>query len=913
MKHLVLVALLLSGLSAHSATYYVAANGNDANTAAQAQNAATPWQSLARLNAAMPLLQPGDQVLFRRGDVFRGQLAITRSGTSGAPLTFGAFGPATAAAPVLSGSTPLSGWTSAGPNLWEAPCAAGTAVTGLYAPNGRALPLGRYPNLSAPNKGYITIAAHTGNTGLTAPQLSGNWTGATAVVRSIRWVLDRAPVTGHSGTTLTLGAFESPFYTSNGLPDGWGFFLQNHPATLDQSGEWYYYPARATLRLYATSAPADGALSATTAAPSGVVIRNQQYLTLENLTIAHTARIALEGTNVSHLTVRGVQILGADENGVVLSGSGSDVLLENNLIRGVNNNAVSVDTYTDFTFRNNTVRNTGVVPGRGLGGDGQYYTFGISNSNRVALENNTLDSCGYVGLAYFGTSNISVARNLISNFCLTKDDGGGIYTYNGAPPANNVNARITDNIILNGVGVPEGAVGQTYMPANGIYLDDCTRNVTVQGNTVAECGYAGIYLHGNSNVAVSDNTSFNNGAQLVIAAAVSCGSTGHTVQNNVLVSARPDALVADYRVPLASLPQLGTLSGNYYAAPFSNALHIRYENQNYTLSEWQSRFNQDAGSVGSAVRFRPFRVQSFISPEKIDNGTFTTGINKWGSSSSAGSPVISWDNANALGSGGSLRMATNAATPNGGPMQALASVGGVTLGQNYVLRFNARSSAGSKLLEVFMIQGSNAYADLTPSRQVVELTSTARAYELHLLTTGAHPNALALLQTPEDNRAVWVDNVTMREATLAPASVADSIRFEYNATAIARTVTLPAGTRYVDVHNASYSGSLVLAPFTSVVLLRVNGSAPLAARPTTTHAIRLWPNPASGVSTLDLRALPPGSYEVAICDATGRTVRRLTLAGGQTHQLSLAELAPGVFLLHGQSGGARFALRLLKE
>ncbi|MDQ2772605.1 MAG: right-handed parallel beta-helix repeat-containing protein [Bacteroidota bacterium] len=917
MKYFLLAAaLLLDGPTAWATTYYLAANGDDMRSPTQAQSPTSPWQSLARLNTAMPLLQPGDHVLFHRGDVFGGQLTITRSGASGAPLTFGAYGAATDPAPVFSGSVPLSGWVSAGPNLWEAPCTGASTVTGLYTVGGRALPLGRYPNPSATNKGYLTIAAHTGNTGLTAPQLSGSWTGATAVVRSIRWVLDRAPVTGQNGTTLTLGPFENPYYTSGGLPDGWGFFLQNHPATLDQNGEWYYYPARNVLRVYAPSPPANGALEATTGAPAGVVIRNQQYLTIEDLTIAHTPRIALEGVNVSHLLVRGVQVLGTDENGVLLSGSGTDVLFENNLIRNVNNNAVNVGGYTDFTFRNNTLRNSGVVAGRGLGGDGQYYTFNLSDADRATLENNTLDSCGYVGLAYFRVSNISIARNVVSNFCLVKDDGGGIYTYNGGTPLQYVNARITNNIVLNGVGAPEGTNDPATVPAFGIYLDDCTRNTTVLDNTVAECSSGGIFLHGNSNVTASGNTSFNNGSQLVIAGAGACGSAGLTVQNNVLVSTKPGALVADYHVPPADLSQLGILSGNYYAEPFSDVLHIRYEYQNYLLSEWQALASQDAGSADGPVQYRLHRAQSFIGTERLTNGNFTTGINDWGAWASSGSRPIAWDNANALGSGGSLRLASPTPSPTGaGAVLTQSFMGPVVQGHSYLVRFSARCAAGAKLLEVYLEQSTPPFADLSPTRRLVVLDPTAQAYEVALTSTGNDTNALVTWQGIEDNRAVWLDNVTVREATLTPASVADSVRFEYNAAPTPRTVALPAGTRYLDVRNAAYSGSLMLAPYASVVLFRVNATAPLATHPVAAPAVGLWPNPAMGTTMLDLQALPAGAYQVTLFDATGQAVRRLTLAGGQVHLLNLTGLSTGVYLLRceGQRAGLRFSLRLAKE
>ena len=914
MKHFILVALLLGGLPTRAAIYYLAATGNDANTPAQAQNSATPWQTLARLNTAMPLLQPGDQVLFRRGDVFRGQLVVTRSGTSTAPLTFGAYGPAGAAAPVLSGSAPLSGWVSAGPNLWEAPSPGTAAVTGVYAANGRALPLGRYPNLTAPNKGYLTIASHAGNTQLTAPQLSGNWTGATAVVRSIRWVLDRAPVTGHTGSTLTLGAFENPYYTRNGLPDGWGFFLQNHPATLDQNGEWYYYPTRSVIRVYAAAAPANGALEATTDAPAGVLVQNQQYLVFENLTLARTPRLAFDGNNLAHVVLRGLQVLGTDENGLRLRGTGTDVLLEGSLFSGVNNNAVAVAGYTDFTFRSNTLRANGVVPGRGISGDGQYYTLTLDNDNRVGLEGNVVDSCGYVGLSYFGTSNITIAHNVVSNFCLIKDDGGGIYTYNGGTPFNNVNGQITENTVLNGRGAPEGTNEPTNFKAFGIYLDDCTRNVVVQGNTVAECGSGGIFLHGNTAVTVQGNTSFNNGAQMIMEAAGSCTNTAHAISNNIFVSAQPDALVADYHVAPALLGQLGTLNNNYYAQPFNDVLHLRYEYQNLLLSEWQARSNRDAGSADGPVRYRPYRVLNFTSSELLTNGGFNTGLTGWGYWASSGGQVIHWDNTNALGSGGSLRLV--ATTPSAaGAIQAHGTLGSVVQGRSYVVRFNARSSGGPHLLEVFLQQSTPPYGDLTPSRRVVALGATAQSFEVTFPATANDPSAILTFQGPEDTRTCWLDNVTVREATLMPASQADSVRLEYNTSAAPRTVTLPAGGRYLDVRRMAYAGSFVLAPYASVVLFRVNAAVPTAARAVTTFNLQLWPNPSPGMSTLDLSAMPAGSHKVVLLDAVGRPVRRFSLMGGSAHTVDLTGLPAGVYVLQGQgeSDGTRFSLRVLKE
>ncbi len=98
-----------------SATYYVSArSGNDANDGLSARSA---WQTLARVNAAS--LRPGDSVLFRRGDLWRGQLAPV-SGDATGPVTYGAYGKGTK--PRLLGSVPRNSqtqWQELGGNVWQ--------------------------------------------------------------------------------------------------------------------------------------------------------------------------------------------------------------------------------------------------------------------------------------------------------------------------------------------------------------------------------------------------------------------------------------------------------------------------------------------------------------------------------------------------------------------------------------------------------------------------------------------------------------------------------------------------------------------------------------------------------------------------------------------------------------------------
>ena len=71
--------------NAHAVTYYVdAANGNDVSDGLSTQ---TAWQTVNRVNRQP--FQPGDEILFRRGEVWYDTLEVRSSGTGNLPVRFG--------------------------------------------------------------------------------------------------------------------------------------------------------------------------------------------------------------------------------------------------------------------------------------------------------------------------------------------------------------------------------------------------------------------------------------------------------------------------------------------------------------------------------------------------------------------------------------------------------------------------------------------------------------------------------------------------------------------------------------------------------------------------------------------------------------------------------------------------------
>ena len=112
--------LVLAVVPGWSATYYVdATGGNDSNDGLSQGSA---WKSISKVNGST--LAAGDQVLFKRGEVWRESLVVPSSGASGNPIVFDAYG--NGEAPTITGALdlPSSSWTLDSGNIWKAPVTA---------------------------------------------------------------------------------------------------------------------------------------------------------------------------------------------------------------------------------------------------------------------------------------------------------------------------------------------------------------------------------------------------------------------------------------------------------------------------------------------------------------------------------------------------------------------------------------------------------------------------------------------------------------------------------------------------------------------------------------------------------------------------------------------------------------------
>lgn len=598
--------ILLTGITQLKAnTYYFSTNsGNDSRSAFEARNAATPWKTLAKLNAIFGDLNAGDSVLFKRNEIYIGAIIAAKSGALNLPIVFAAYG--TGAKPVITGLTTLTGWTNIGNGIWESSCPSSAMVNRVLM-NGEIKEIGRYPNLSAPNKGYLTMESSNGIYQFTDNDLpaSPDWTGGEVVIRKARWVIDRNLITRHSGNTIDYSS-ESSY-----SPDpSAGYFIQNHPKTLDITGEWYYRLSDQKLGIYFENGdPASRTIQASTVNKT-VVINALSGFAFDNINFIGANSAAFEIINSQAVRISNCDILYSGLDAVYAKNS-TQLTFENLLINHSNNVALNLDNCSNLVIRGNRIKNTGITAGTGKGDSGGYEGILLSGDN-VLIEQNEIDSSGYIGITFRGNLNV-MKNNFISNFGFVKDDASGIYTWNNIPNAPlTYGTKITNNVIINGIGAPEGTQWPTYRPVSGLYIDDNTANVEITGNTISECRLYGIYIHNAHDLSLDKNTFFNSNCQLGITedshAAYSM-VRNVTMHDNIFFAREFYYRVAEFKTSVSDINEFGVFDNNYYCRPTyekqiiypSYLLNQGYVENSLNLEEWKAMFGKDLSSKKAPV------------------------------------------------------------------------------------------------------------------------------------------------------------------------------------------------------------------------------------------------------------------------------------------------------------------------
>ncbi len=639
---------LLFGSPAAGAVYYVSSEtGNDGNDGLTPGNA---FETLNQVNSFA--LQPGDEVRLFCGEAWKVQsLVITSSGSAGNPIIFSSYPAGCADKPVLTGAQPVSGWSLVSANLYMTDLDIG-ANAGLF-PLGlnqlfrgaERLPFGRWPNIQGhADGGYAEVDSQPSSNQIRDTALPAvDWTGAVMHIKGIRWYILNRIVEGDSGSTLTLNDDVDCWY---GCAE-WGYFLNNHLATLDLEGEWFWDESTNRVYLYSELGPPnDGeiegsAITDTDGTLWGAVVlgKNLQehisHVTVENLRIERwfdagiTTPINLESDENSYVTLRNNTITDVDTTGIRLttwvwnsapangpSGwrGGRHHHIEGNTIDGANH--FGLDTYgVDTQIVANEIRNVGVIErlgrsGMGCGYEGTNCTengagIRIKHSSSApdhtarnnALRYNRLDTVGMNGIDLFGRD-MTLENNVIDRACWSKGDCGAIRTFGrdnfSSTPVRNIVIR--GNIIRDTLGNTDGTHPDfETLFSLAIYLDHYSRDIVVENNTVTGSTWTGALFQRSTGTftgnTLYDNVASNWGSELSIVGSGSLVSQGNNILFPLGVNRR-SLRVADASYLTAS-------DNNVFMSPYYPP-SIADDSTgccDMTLAQWQASSGLDANSA----------------------------------------------------------------------------------------------------------------------------------------------------------------------------------------------------------------------------------------------------------------------------------------------------------------------------
>ncbi|WP_448701375.1 right-handed parallel beta-helix repeat-containing protein [Mucilaginibacter sp. AW1-3] len=582
---------VLSHRSIASTYYFSALSGSDDYSSEQARNPGTPWKSLNKLNAYFHELNVGDSVLFKRGETFYGSIIAAKSGAVFAPIYFGAYGQGVK--PQITGSSKLPNWKLVRPGIYESFC---DKNEGNLIINGLQEAVGRYPN-----SGYLTYQSHHDNSSITDNELSDivNWTNADIVIRKNRWTIDKSEITGQSAGNITYAIGNKAIPT-----DGYGYFIQNSERTLDQFGEWFFDKKRNAIMVYlGKQNPVSLSINVSTI-KSLVNVTRYNYISFEDLTFTGSGGSAFNLVQAKKITLKNCNIENSGAEAVLASYS-PFFSLQNCSINHALSGGVNLDIgCINSEIMGSTIKNIGLYAGMGKSGSGTYE--GITSfGDNTRIEKNRIDSIGYNGI-YFGGNSSIAKNNYITYFCLTKDDGAGIYIGDWSKT---IHKRVIGNIIVHGVGNAQGGGSNKSLQAEGIYIDDNTESVFISNNTVSLCANNGIKIHNAKDINIQNNIVVNNGVQLRLEQdhylATSTLIRNNQIHKNTFLSLSDLQATAKFTTHQDDINAFGELDSNFYYQPKKELPGIKTtvvkmgkgSSQNFDLARWKSVYGKDEFST----------------------------------------------------------------------------------------------------------------------------------------------------------------------------------------------------------------------------------------------------------------------------------------------------------------------------
>lgn len=514
-------------------TYYVDAARGDDNWTGLASTylggSSGPWKSLTR--TARIGMRPGDVLALACDGVWHEAMSIHGEGNAAFPVVVHPYGSCAAGMrPEIRPTQSSSAWNSEAGSVYSTSIAG--EVSAVWV-NGTLLPRARYPA-----KGLLYadggLSATTGSSGLVDAALLGtpvatqNLSDVLANIRTVGWKIETVGIASLRGNQLEFSqASQYP------VRRGAGYFLEGARWMLDGSPGWYWDKTAGRLYVHLpNSANIDGTAVEYATATPGLRLYGQSYIDIEGLRISRSGGNGINIDGGTNISLRNVQVAQAGQDGIWAKNATS-LTIDGCLISQSMRDGIVLLKSDGSQVLSSVVEESGTI-------DGPRNAFAAINaglSSNVRIERNRIRSAAYIGIR-FG-SRAQVTNNVINDVCLVLDDCGAIYTWTNSNNVLPLSAVVKGNVIDNVVGGRDGNP-DPYTVAAGIYLDDLTNEVLLEGNTINKAE-RGIYLHNGFDNTVQHNTIFGSRASGIALMMdhktfPSSGILANTIMSNVVVS-----------------------------------------------------------------------------------------------------------------------------------------------------------------------------------------------------------------------------------------------------------------------------------------------------------------------------------------------------------------------------------------